>query len=400
MSSETHIVAAMDYPPRERADAAGYGWPSVQDSSLPGTSLSGYDRRQVGLRAGLIWLSIGMLDASDTVFSMRAMGHHHAWVALFVTLLISWLPWALATPLILDLGRKRPPGLTSVLAWLLPHLGAFAVTTVVASAWIAALEVLLNPWLQPGPSRFLPLLFDRLSGRFVSFLIFYVSTVAIGYVLDSRERLGLQKSENARVNELLTRAQLDALRRQIEPHFLFNTLNSIAALVREERSDAAVEMLVGLGDFLRRVVEGSARHEVALREEMEFLREYLYIQQVRFAGRLRWSVDVPDELLAAQVPSLLLQPVVENSIKHGIAKQTQGGQIRIAALRTDGRLTITVYNDGPRLAPGNETPQAGIGLSNIRMRLHSLYGNKSSMVIRDQTPGGVEVSISFPFREN
>jgi two-component sensor histidine kinase len=342
-----------------------------------------------------------MLDASDTVFSMRAQGHHHAWLRLFITLLLSWLPWALATPLILDLGHWRPPELKSVFAWLFPHLGACAATGVVFAAWSAALEELLNPWLQtPGPDPFLRLMLAKFVSRLVLFLILYASIAAIGYVLDSKERLVLQEAENARVNELLTRAQLDALRRQIEPHFLFNTLNSIAALVREERNDAAVGMIAGLSDFLRRVVEGSTKHEVALGEEIEFLRKYLDIQQVRFAERLRFTVDVPTELLAAQVPSLLLQPVVENSIKHGIAKRAQGGRIRIAAFRSNGMLTLNVYNDGPRLTPENGTLQAGTGIFNIRTRLRSLYGNAFSLAMRNQAPGGVEVSISFPFREN
>lgn len=396
--TDAHIPAPRDGALHKNTEAEDHIRPKAEPSSHPGVSRFGHDGRQVALWTGLIWLSIGMLDASDTVFSMRAMGHHHAWIALFVTLLISWLPWALATPLILDLGRRRPPALKSV-EWLWPHLGAFAATTLLATAWTAALEVLLNPWLNPVPDQFLPLLLDKLSSRFVSFLILYASIAAIGYVLDSRERLILQKTENARVNELLTRAELDALRRQIEPHFLFNTLNSIAALVREEKTEAAVEMIVGLSDFLRRVVEDSSRHEVALREEMDFLQKYLNIQQVRFAERLRLSVDVPDDLLAAQVPSLLLQPIVENSIRHGIAKRAQGGQIRIAAFRSDGMLTLNVYNDGPKLMPENESHPAGTGISNIRARLRGLYGNTFSMVMRNRNPGGgVEVSISFPFR--
>ena len=175
------------------------------------------------------------------------------------------------------------------------------------------------------PDSVLSLTVTRFLDHSVSLLILYASIMAIGYVLDSRERLAVQETERAHLNELLTRAQLDALRRQIEPHFLFNTLNNVAALIREERNNAAVETIAGLGHLLRRVVECPDRHEVALGEEMEFLEKYLDIQKLRFAERLRLSVDVPKELFAAQVPSLLLQPIVENSIKHGIAKSAQGG---------------------------------------------------------------------------
>lgn len=353
-----------------------------------------------GLWIALIWLSIGMFDASDTVFSMRAEGHHHAWLSLFVTLLLSWLPWALATPLILDLGRRYPLELKSVFAWLC-HLAACAATGLAFAAWSAALEELLNPWLQPPPlPPFVPLMLAKFLNRFVSFLILYASIVAIGYVLDSRQRLALQETETARLNELLTRAQLDALRSQIEPHFLFNTLNGIAALVRERRIDAAVNMIARLSDFLRHVVEGSARHEVSLGEEIEFMQKYLDIQKVRFAERLRLSMDVPEELLAARVPSLLLQPIVENSIKHGIAKRAHGGAIRIAALRAEGMLTLSVYNDGPKPRADNETLQDGTGILNIRTRLRSLYGNTFNLTMRNEDPAGFEVCVSFPFREN
>jgi len=347
---------------------------------------------------GLIWLSIGMFDASDTVFSMRAEGHHHAWLRLFITLLLSWLPWALATPLILALGRRYPISFASVFGWL-PHLGACAFIGLGSATWSAALEELLNPWLQvPGPDPFAALMMARFFTRLVSFLILYAAIIAIGYVLDSRQRLARQETETARINELLTRAQLDALRRQIEPHFLFNTLNGIAALVRESRNDAAINMLTKLSDILRRVVEGSAKHEVALGEEMEFLQKYLDIQKVRFAERLRLSVNVPEDLFPAQVPSLLLQPIVENSIKHGIAKSARGGVIRIGAFRSDGMLTLNVYNDGPKLPPDTGNRQASTGISNLRTRLRSLYGTEFRFTIQNKDPTGVEVSVSFPFR--
>jgi LytS/YehU family sensor histidine kinase len=236
--------------------------------------------------------------------------------------------------------------------------------------------------------------------RFVSFLILYAAIIAIGYVLDSRQHLARQETETARINELLTRAQLDALRRQIEPHFLFNTLNGIAALVREGRNDAAINMLTKLSDILRRVVEGSAKHEVTLGEEVEFLGKYLDIQKVRFAERLRLSVNVPEELFRAQVPSLLIQPIVENSIKHGIAKSAHGGVIRIGAFRSNGMLTLNVYNDGPKLPLDTGSRQISTGISNLRTRLRSLYGTAFSLTMQNKDPSGVEVSVSFSFRES
>jgi two-component system LytT family sensor kinase len=154
-----------------------------------------------------------------------------------------------------------------------------------------------------------------------------------------------------------------------------------------------------LSDFMRRVLEDSTRQEVPLGEEMAFAQKYLEIQKVRFVERLQLSVDVPSELLTAQVPTLILQPMVENAIKHGIAKRAQGGAVRIAASRSDATLTVAVYNDGPGLPASWETSHSGIGISNMRTRLRSLYGDAFKLKLENQAPGGVEVSISVPFRE-
>ena len=193
------------------------------------------------------------------------------------------------------------------------------------------------------------------------------------------------------------RHELNALRRQIEPHFLFNTFNAIAGLVRENRNDAAVSMIAELSDFLRRVVKDSDRQQVPLAEELEFARKYLDIQKARFAERLQFTVDVPTELLPAQVPSLILQPMVENAVKHGIAKRVQGGAIRIAASRSNGTLTLRVYNDGPSLPPDWEKSQSGIGMANVQTRLQGLYGKAFQLSMCNRAPGGVETSISVPF---
>jgi LytS/YehU family sensor histidine kinase len=192
---------------------------------------------------------------------------------------------------------------------------------------------------------------------------------------------------------------LDSLRRQVEPHFLFNSLNAIAGLIREGRSETAVTTIAGLSDFLRRVLEDSNRQEVSLSEEIEYLQKYLEIQKVRFAERLAVKVQVPSELLESQVPSLILQPMVENAIKHGIAKRAQGGEIRVSAVRLNGMLKLTVYNDGPALAAHSKNGRSGIGISNTRTRLQSLYGNSFELSLQNHGGHGVEAAVSVPFRE-
>jgi len=258
----------------------------------------------------------------------------------------------------------------------------------------------MNPWAKsPRPEPFGYLWIDNLYNGLLQAVFLYTTILVVGYVLDSKERLANQRIETARLSEQLLTAQLHALRRQIEPHFLFNTLNAIVGLVREKRNDAAVSMIAKLSDFLRRVVEDSDRQQVPLGEELEFAQKYLDIQKVRFGERLQFRVDVPRELLATQVPSLILQPMVENAVKHGIAKRVQGGAIRIAAFRSNGVLTLSVYNDGPSLPVGWEKTHSGIGLSNVRTRLQSLYGDGFELSMKNQDRGGVEVSVSVPFKE-
>jgi two-component system, LytTR family, sensor kinase len=347
----------------------------------------------------LIWGSVGLFDATQTVFVMRAEGMHHAWVALWVTLLFCYLPWALVTPTVLRLGRRFPPVRFKPVSTWIVHIVACGTINLGIAGWNAWLEVMLNPWAKAAPDPFRLLWFYKFYNGMLSSAFLYGGVIALSYVLDSRERLARQQTETARLNEQLSKAQLNALRRQIEPHFLFNTLNAIAGLVREKRNDDAVDMIAGLSDFLRRVIDESGKQQVPLGDEMEFLQKYLDIQKVRFAERLQLRVDVPKELFNAQVPTLILQPMVENAIKHGIAKRAQGGLVRIAAVRSNGMLTLSVYNDGPKLPANWDESGSGIGISNARIRLQSLYGEACSLSLQNREPGGVEVSVSVPCKE-
>jgi LytS/YehU family sensor histidine kinase len=298
----------------------------------------------------------------------------------------------------MQLAERFPVPRKRIANWLV-HIAACATVGLMFSAWIAWLDLALNPYASPGPPKlFTPIVLNHFSNGIVSFLVLYTAILAVNYGLDSRARLANQQAETARLNEQLSKTQLDALRSQIEPHFLFNSLNGVAGLVREGRNDDAVSMIAELSDFLRRVLEDSKRQRVPLREEIEFAQRYLDIQKVRFAERLKFTVDVPEELYRAQVPSLILQPMVENAIKHGIAKRAQGGAVRIAASRRNGMLTISVYNDGPSLPVESES-RPGIGMSNVRTRLQGLYGDAFELSLENQPPGGVQVSVSVPYKE-
>ena len=261
-----------------------------------------------------IWCAGALFDASQTVLIMHAEGRHHAWLPLFGTELVSWLPWALATPLVIYLARRYPIARCMSVRTLCVHIVAFALISAVAESWSTVLQMLFNPWNNRKWPTFLDTWTTTLTFQVLTFLIVYALILTVTYLVDARDSMARQITETARLNEELSKAQLAALRRQIEPHFMYNALNSIAGLVRDQRHDAAVSMIVGLSEFLRRSAEDSHRAQVALREEVEYLQRYLDIQKVRFGERLQVSVDIPAELLCAQVPNLLLQPLVENAI--------------------------------------------------------------------------------------
>jgi two-component system, LytTR family, sensor kinase len=342
-----------------------------------------------------VWSGVALFDATQTVAVMHSEGMHHAWFRLFLTTVLSWVPWAAATPAALFLGRRYPPlTLRPVRTWAV-HIAACVTICFFYAVWNAAFQYWLNPYLEPriAFTRMLTLKFDN--GLLASFIL-YATIIIIGQVIDSRARLAAQQTETARLNEQLSREQLNALRRQIEPHFLFNSLNGIAGLIRENRNEDAVGMLAALSDFLRHLLQDSSQ-QVTFAEELEFLHKYLDIEKMRLGDRLRLAVEVAPDVLSARVPSLILQPMVENSIKHGISKRAAGGQIRLSASRNNGTLNVCVYNDGPALQPGWEATSAGIGIANVRSRLEGLYGERFAFNIENQSPEGVQVTLSVPF---
>jgi sensor histidine kinase YesM len=363
------------------------------------TGIQTFARSNRWLWIAAAWCAGGLFDASQNVLIMRAEGRHHSWLPLFAIELAVWLPWALATPIISRLARRDAINRGVTVRTATVHLATFVTITVVAEAWSALLQVLFNPWGNRTWPTFVGTWSTSLLYQVLTFLIVYALIVTVTLVLDSRERMSRQIAETARLNEELSKAQLAALRRQMEPHFMFNTLNAIAGLVRDHRNDAAVSTIVGLSEFLRRASEDSHRAQVSLCEELEYLQRYVDIQKVRFGERLQLSVDIPAELLGAQVPNLLLQPLVENAIKHGISQRVAGGSVRIAAAYASGNLCLTVYNDAPHLPTDSQANHVGVGIANLRTRLRILHGERSGLQLRRVDSGGVEVVVTLPFVE-
>ena len=345
-----------------------------------------------------LWSAGALFEAAQSVFFMRAIGKQHAWL-IFGTELASWLPWALATPLIIGLARRHDIIRATTIQTTAVHFAAFAAISLVAEAWFAVIQVLFNPWDYPQQPTFMDTWRTSLLFQVLTYLIVYALILTVTYVVDARERMARQMTETARLCEELSKSQLAALRQQMEPHFMFNTLHSITGLVRDNENDAAVSMIVGLSEFLRRASEDSHRSQVTLAEEVEYLQRYLDLQKVRFGERLQASVDIPAELLRAQVPNLLLQPLVENAIKYGIAKRAAGGTVRVTGVHRNGKLYLSICNDRPDLPTDVEATRTGVGISNLRSRLQILHGNESELKLNHTDIGAVEVVVSLPLKE-
>ncbi|MGE0556091.1 MAG: sensor histidine kinase [Gemmatimonadales bacterium] len=219
-------------------------------------------------------------------------------------------------------------------------------------------------------------------------------------VIKRDEALALERERALRAESLASQARLDALRFQLQPHFLFNSLNAISTLVVEGRSDEASKMLSRLSDFLRLVLDSPGADTVTLAEELDFAERYLAIERVRFGDRLEVRVEVAEETLGAPVPALLLQPIVENAVRHGIAPRERGGSVEIVATRAGGELVLAISDRGRGAANGGVPAESNgerIGLANLRERLERRYGEAHRFTI-EADGDGTRVEIALPFR--
>jgi two-component system, LytTR family, sensor kinase len=201
--------------------------------------------------------------------------------------------------------------------------------------------------------------------------------------------------EASRAKAQLSDARLRALKMQLHPHFLFNTLNSISALLAEQPGEAR-RVIAQLADLLRASLRSDALHLIPLEDELEFVRRYLDIERIRFGERLRVTVRIEPEASRASIPSFLFQPLVENAIRHGIARREAGGELWLSAERDNGSLVIHVMDNGP--GGPQRSPGGGVGLANTRRRLEELYGAAQSLSLTRRPGGGTDVHVELPFR--
>jgi two-component sensor histidine kinase len=231
-------------------------------------------------------------------------------------------------------------------------------------------------------------------------LPFYAADFYENWQVKQREAADL-KVANAQLETRLVRASLDALKMQLHPHFLFNTLNSITALIRRQRMREAEDIVAGLGDLLRRSLEHRQDLKMVLDDEMKFLHRYFEIERIRFQGRLQVEIAISAGCENALVPSLILQPLVENAMKHGFSKTPDARLLRISARRDEHTLWLGVYNDGPYLAlngSASESAGHGIGTQNTRARLQMMYGDAAQFTLTNTPPHGVTAEVRLPYQ--
>jgi LytS/YehU family sensor histidine kinase len=228
-------------------------------------------------------------------------------------------------------------------------------------------------------------------------IVTYWGVLAGGYAINFYRRLRERELVTSQLETRLVRAELEALKGQLHPHFLFNTLNAISVLIRKQDSEGALRTLVGLSELLRITLDNAGHQTVKLEQELDFLDRYLDIQRVRFSDRLAVSKHIDESALDAHVPNLILQPLVENAVRHGIAARASGGTVDLIVERIGDRLRLEVRDDGAGLPEGFRMKTAsGVGLSNGRSRLEQMYPDDSSFEVARLPGGGTRATIEMP----
>jgi sensor histidine kinase YesM len=346
----------------------------------------------------VVWLVPALLSAFDSYMQSRLNNQAPEWRWVLFNG-IDWLLYAVLTPAVFRTSRRFPLQRERLARRVALHIGCALAMCV---AW-ATLGQFLRLAIFPPAANLTAMKFLRgLESWIFTTLPFgtgvYFALVgiehALAYLAQARER----ETQAVRLTAQLAEARLGALRMQLNPHFLFNSLNAITVLVRDQNTAAASRMLELLSDVLRLVLGAEGSHETPLSTELDFLERYLAIEQVRFSDRLRSRIDVDVILRRAAVPQFILQPLVENALRHGIARRADAGLLEIAARREGDTLVLTVRDDGPGLAPTG--PAAiGVGLANTRARLEAMYGDRASLELANAPEGGALATIRLPYHE-
>lgn len=345
---------------------------------------------------GTTWFKLALLPVAATIiglfFASQSYlaylyrdGTGNFWASASVTL-PSWYGWALLTPLIAWLASRVPIRPDAWLKGVVSHLALGVIVTAVKLVLVYQITQAIA-WL---PSRGITV--QQFHPSYVTYWVILGLSFAATYYKEYRSR----ELRSVQLETRLAQAQLEMLKMQLHPHFLFNTLHAISTLMHKD-VDAADRMMTQLSDLLRVALDNTGVQEVSLKNELDFLERYLEIEKTRFGDRLQVQMDIDPSTLDARVPNLILQPLVENAIRHGIERRTSPGCVDISARRNDGELVVLICDDGPGLKnDGHAELAPGVGLRNTKARLEHLYGENARLELTNGDSRGVMVKMSIP----
>jgi len=338
------------------------------------------------------WSLFAALMALQEHYTAQVIGKPMTWAYTFRAEFTYAYLWAFLTPCIMWLAKRFPVDQRGWYRRAPLHVAAcIAIVTVHRSAYILLVPVHSPQWQVHDLNSWLRSVMVSLDYGVLLYGIVLLIHRAVEYYARYQEG----RVRASRLETRLAQAQLNALKMQLHPHFLFNTLHSISSLVNED-PEAAEAMIARFSELLRLSLENTGAEEVPLSQEVEFIERYLEIEQIRFEDRLHIHFDIDPQTLDARVPNLILQPLVENAIRHGIAENS-GGRVEVRSRLVEGKLLLQVLDDGAGLA-GKCLKRPGLGLSNTRARLDAIYGKEHDFVLRDASNGGAEAAIRIPFQ--
>lgn len=332
---------------------------------------------------------LALLSASRIKVGYSYSNHAISWGDALALGLVEWYPWAALAPIIDWLVRRFPIAPRAWWRALLAHVpGGLVISVVEMMIELRGRRLILE---QPAAGNVTVF-------QLYSTLLTYGAFTGVLYAADHYRKYRMHELRGSQLAAQLVEARLQALTMQLNPHFLFNTLHAISSLVHRD-VEAADRMIARLGDLLRLTLDSGDAQEVTLRQELGVLERYLDIERIRFPDRLAVRLAIDPATLDAQVPSLILQPLVENAIRHGLAVRSAPGHLEIRSAREDGMLRLEVSDDGVGLPDDAAQPiQEGIGLANTRARLRQLYGADHRLELHGGAQGGMVASLVFPFR--
>jgi signal transduction histidine kinase len=323
---------------------------------------------------------------------LSATGEHVPWTSIAAWAASEWYTWAVLSPLIVLATRRWP--LEGAGLW--PSVPVHLTLSLVLGVGQAVLQAAMKFAGIGGDLRTRPfdaILWSLLVSKAQINPVTYWVIAVVTQLSVSRRRSRDREAAAEHLRALLAESQLQALRAQLNPHFLFNALNAISDLIHTDPK-TATRMVARLGDFLRLTLKGAGRETTTLRTELEFVDSYLDVERVRFEDRLHVAVDVPEQVLDVPVPPLILQPLVENAIRHGVSRVQGAGLVRVVARLQDGMVQIDVRDNGPGWSP--DPHSNGLGLANTRARLDRAYAGRASLEVRAED-GDTRVSVRFPW---